>query len=130
MPGLSLYAGGTGSHTGSHHTIRVLRLQNKKYEKSSECPHCGGLHPAFSLPLPSASSLGGTSMEEDSHTRSSLASIHELAYKFLEKNQLCRYAPLICNDFGVGFSFHWHTRIYFFLQHFRYFFAAFLSASV
>lgn len=53
-------------------------------------------------------------MEQDSHACSSLAGIHKLAYKYSEKNQLCRYAPLICNDFGVGFSFHWHTHIYFF----------------
>lgn len=53
-------------------------------------------------------------MEQDLHVCSSLAGIHKLAYKFSEKNQLCRYAPLICNDFGVGFSFHWHTCIYFF----------------
>lgn len=66
------------------------------------------LHP----PPAEHSSLGGASMEQDSHPRSSLAGIHQLAYKFSEKIQLCRYAPLIRNDFGVGFSFHWHTCIY------------------
>jgi len=66
-------------------------------------------------PLPAEHLLSGRSCtEQDSHAHSSLAGIHKLAYKFLEKNQLCRYAPLICNDFGVGFLFHWHTRIYFF----------------
>lgn len=69
---------------------------------------------AMSLHPPPAkhSSLGGVSMEQDSHPPPSLAGLHQLAYKFSEKIQLCRYAPLICNDFGVGFAFHWYTCIY------------------